>query len=100
MMRRQNLAFACKPVEVPLVSGETYYIDVLDTGNFTPYTQPSWNLYDDGTAYRDGATTPYDLAMTIIQSSAAAQVPEPSALAMLAAGAATLFALARRRKSK
>jgi hypothetical protein len=90
------LGVSYNPGEVPLVPGETYYIDVLDTGNFTPYTQPLWNLYDDGQAYRNGLPTGYDLSMTIIQNQAI--VPEPSALVMLAAGAVTLLGLIRRRK--
>ena len=89
------LGVSYNPGEVPLVAGETYYIDVLDTRNFTPYTQPSWNLYDDGQAFRNGVATDYDLSMTIVEG--LALIPEPSSLVMLAAGAFTLLGLFRRR---
>jgi len=74
--RTQGAYFACStdlvgvsynPGDVPLVPGETYCIEVTDTQNFTPYLQPSWNAYSDGAAYRNGAATGHDLAMTIVE---------------------------------
>jgi len=55
------------PDEVALVPGQTYCIEVTDTGNFTPYTQESWNSYSDGAAFRNGVATGHDLAMTIME---------------------------------
>ena len=55
------------PGDVLLVPGETYYIDVTDTQDFMPYVQRPWNDYPDGRAYRNGAATGYDLAMTIVE---------------------------------
>jgi len=57
------------PNDVTMVPGQTYYIDVTDTINFTPYVQEPWNSYSDGTAFRNGAATEHDLAMTIIEYS-------------------------------
>jgi hypothetical protein len=53
--------------EIPLVPGQIYCIEITDTGNFTPYTQESWNSYADGAAYRNGVATSHDLAMTIVE---------------------------------
>jgi len=53
--------------EVPLVPGQTYYIEVTDTLGFTPFVQEAWNSYSDGAAFRRGVATGYDLAMTIIE---------------------------------
>ncbi|MGB2807841.1 MAG: carboxypeptidase-like regulatory domain-containing protein, partial [Sedimentisphaerales bacterium] len=55
------------PNDVTLVPGQTYCIEVTDTMNFTPYIQESWNSYPDGTAFRNGAATEHDLAMTIME---------------------------------
>jgi hypothetical protein len=55
------------PEEVILIPGQTYCIDVTDTGNFTPYVQQSWERYDDGAAFRNGVATADDLAMTIVE---------------------------------
>jgi len=55
------------PNDVTLVPGQTYCVDVTDTMNFTPYIQESWNSYSDGRAYRNGAATGNDLAMTIME---------------------------------
>ncbi|MHC4110398.1 MAG: GC-type dockerin domain-anchored protein, partial [Planctomycetota bacterium] len=55
------------PNDVTLVPGQTYYIDVTDTTNFTPFVQKPENSYSDGTAYRNGVATGYDLAMTIME---------------------------------
>ena len=57
------------PNDVILVPGQTYYIDVTDTINFTPYVQEAWNSYPDGTAFRNGVATGHDLAMTIMEYS-------------------------------
>jgi hypothetical protein len=56
--------------EIPLTQGETYYIDLWDSEEFTPYTQPAWNRYEDGQAFRNGEPSDQDLSMTIIQSPA------------------------------
>ena len=61
------------PGDVPLSPGQAYYIDAFRPAGFTPYTQPSWNAYSDGQAYRNGAATAYDLAMTIMQYTQAQQ---------------------------
>ena len=55
------------PNEVPLIPGQTYYIEVTDTIGFTPFVQEGWNSYSDGAAFRRGAATGYDLAMTIVE---------------------------------
>jgi len=65
------------PDEVMLVPGQTYCIDVTDTGNFTPYIQESWNSYSDGTAFRNGVATAYDLAMTIVEYTSPPQARTP-----------------------
>jgi len=65
------------PGDVALVPGETYYIDAYSASGFTPYTQPSWNMYSDGQAYDNGSATGYDLAMTIMQY---AQTQEPRSI--------------------
>jgi hypothetical protein len=65
------------PDEVILVPGQTYCIDVTDTGNFTPYVQESWNSYSDGTAFRNGVATGYDLAMTIVEYAPPQQAKTP-----------------------
>ena len=57
------------PNDVTLVPGQTYYIEVTDVTNFTPFVQEAWNSYSDGTAFRNGEATGYDLAMTIMEYS-------------------------------
>ncbi|MCD6395108.1 MAG: LamG domain-containing protein, partial [Planctomycetes bacterium] len=61
------LGVSYNPGEVPLTPGQTYYIEVTNTASFTPYTQESWNRYDDGQAFKNGTATGEDLAMTIIE---------------------------------
>ena len=63
------LGVSYNPNDVTLVPGQTYYIEVTDVTNFTPYVQESWNSYPDGTAFRNGVVTGYDLAMTIMEYS-------------------------------
>jgi len=53
--------------EIPLTPGETYYIDVYNSGGITPYLQQSWERYNDGRAYRNGVATNEDLSMTIVE---------------------------------
>ena len=65
------------PDEVALVPGQTYCIEVTDTGNFTPYTQESWNSYSDGAAFRNGVATGHDLAMTIMEYVPPTQLKSP-----------------------
>jgi hypothetical protein len=55
------------PNDVLLVPGQTYCIEVTDSMNFTPFIQEPWNSYSDGRAYRNGAATDNDLAMTIME---------------------------------
>ena len=55
------------PGDIPLVQGNTYYIEFTNPRNFTPFTQEAWNAYDDGQAYKNGTATGEDLAMTIIE---------------------------------
>jgi hypothetical protein len=62
------------PGQVSLIPGQTYYIGASSPVGFTPYVQPSWNAYSDGRAYRRGAATSRDLAMTIMEHTVA---PEP-----------------------
>jgi hypothetical protein len=63
------LGVSYNPNDVILIPGQTYYIDVTDVTNFTPFVQESWNSYSDGTAFRNGVATGHDLAMTIMEYS-------------------------------
>ncbi len=63
------LGVSYNPNDVTLVPGQTYYIEVTDTTNFTPYIQEPWNSYPDGAAFRNGVATGHDLAMTIMEYS-------------------------------
>ncbi len=81
------------PDEAPLVPGNTYCIDVLCPAGFTPFVQQPWERYADGRAYRQGAATGEDLAMTIVEY----KVPGPGALSLLALGG---LALIRRRPGR
>jgi len=56
------------PGEVPLTVGMTYVIELTDTEDFTAYVHKGpHDEYEDGEAFRDGAATEYDLAMTIME---------------------------------
>lgn len=61
------LGVSYNPGEVPLTPGQTYYIEVTNAAGFTPYTQESWDRYDDGRAFNNRTATDEDLAMTIIE---------------------------------
>lgn len=73
------LGVSYNPNEVPLVPGQTYFIDATDTIGFTPFVQETWNSYSDGAAFRRGVATGYDLAMTIVEYGGA-QRPEAADL--------------------
>jgi hypothetical protein len=64
------------PGVVTLVPAQTYYIEVTDTMNFTPFVQESWNSYPDGAAFRNGTITGFDLAMTIMEYSYPSKSPD------------------------
>ncbi len=85
------------PGEVGLTPGGTYYIEAVQSAEFTPYLQQPWERYADGTAYRDGSLFDGDLSMTIVEYKAAL-IPEPSTLAMLAGLLVSFLVVARRRR--
>jgi hypothetical protein len=72
------------PGDVPLVPGETYYIDIGHSRGITPYLMQPWESYPDGEAYRDGVAIAHDLSMTILEYTS---IPEPASLTLLVAAA-------------
>jgi len=65
------------PDEVPLLAGQTYYIELSNPAGFTPYVQEPDNSYPDGAAFRAGHQTGYDLAMTIVEYGTARPARSP-----------------------
>jgi hypothetical protein len=66
------------PGEVPLVPGQTYYVEAYTPANFTPYLQEPSNAYPDGHAFRNGTAVPAsDLSMTILEYATAITPPTP-----------------------
>ncbi len=64
------------PHEIPLIPGNTYYIEAYSAGGFTPFAMQPWETYPDGNAFRNGSSTAIDLSLTILEYSPASVVDQ------------------------